>query len=126
MNQNKTLSEIRKELGISRKAIQGYEKNNLISSNGKDRFGRRIYDEKTMEKIVEIRFYQKLGFSVKEIKELLNSDEAFIKEALAEKRTETADMIDSLSRKQLIIDYLLGSELKPGIEFMLEIIKEGD
>ena len=64
MNQSKTLTEIRKELNVSRKAIQGYEKHGLIESSQKDKYGRHIYDEKITERIIKIRFYQKLGFEI--------------------------------------------------------------
>lgn len=124
MNKFKTLSEIRKELGVSRKVIQGYEKHGLISPCGKDKYGHLIYDAKTIETIIMIRFYQKLGFLIKEIKELLFLDGDKMKEAIAKKRKENSYLIDSLSKKQLVIDYLMRSGEKPHIEFMLNIVKE--
>jgi len=121
---SKTLSEIRKELGITRKAIQGYENNGLISSDEKDRYGRHVYDEETLKKIIEIRFYQKLGFSVKEIKKLIDCNDDQLREALIEKKTETADKIASLQRKRMIIGYLISSKAKPDMKFMLKAVKE--
>ena len=124
MKTSKTLSEIRKKLGITRKAIQGYENNGLIKSDEKDRYGRHVYDEETLKKIIEIRFYQKLGFSVKEIKKLIDCDDDQLREALIEKKTETADKIASLQRKQMIIGYLISSKAKPNMKFMLKAVKE--
>ena len=124
MKTSKTLSEIRKKLGITRKAIQGYENNGLIKSDEKDRYGRHVYDEETLKKIIEIRFYQKLGFSVKEIKKLIDCDDERVREALIEKKTETADKIASLQRKQMIIGYLISSKAKPDMKLMLKVVKE--
>lgn len=126
MNQTKTLSEIRKELGISRKAIQGYEKHGLISPCGKDKYGHLIYDDKTVERIIRIRFYQKLGFSVKEIKELSYQDDGQLKMALDDKKQETEKMILMLQRRYYLLEYLICEIKMPDIEFMHEEIKEED
>ena len=126
MNQTKTLSEIRKELGISRKAIQGYEKHELISPCGKDKYGHLIYDDKTVERIIRIRFYQKLGFSVKEIKELSYQDDDQLKMALDDKKEETEKMILMLQRRYYLLEYLICETKMPDIEFMYEEIKEED
>ena len=124
MNQTKTLSEIRKELGISRKAIQGYEKHELISPCGKDKYGHLIYDDKTVERI--IRIYRKLGFSVKEIKELSYQDDDQLKMALDDKKQETEKMILMLQRRYYLLEYLICETKMPDIEFMYEEIKEED
>ena len=126
MNKFKTLSEIRKELGISRKAIQGYEKHGLVSPCGKDKYGHLIYDEKALEMIIKIRFYQKLGFSVQEVKELFYRDEGQLKMALDDKKEETEKMIFLLQRRYYLLEYLICDSGKPDIEFMVEEIKEAN
>lgn len=126
MNQNKTLTEIRKELNVSRKAIQGYEKHGLIKSSQKDKYGRHIYDEKITERIIKIRFYQKLGFSVNEIKELIDSDDDQNKKALANKRNEIIKKLNSLSRKEEIIEFLITGKVKTDIDYMLRVIIQED
>lgn len=126
MNKFKTLSEIRKELGISRKAIQGYEKHGLVSPCGKDKYGHLIYDEKALEMIIKIRFYQKLGFSVQEVKDLFYRDEGHLKMALDDKKEETEKMIFLLQRRYYLLEYLICDSGKPDIEFMVEEIKEAN
>ena len=126
MNQSKTLTEIRKELNVSRKAIQGYEKHGLIESSQKDKYGRHIYDEKITERIIKIRFYQKLGFSVNEIKELIDSDDDRNKKALANKRDEIIKKLNSLSRKEEIIELLITGKVKTDIDYMLQVIIQED
>ncbi len=124
MNKFKTLSEIRKELRISRKAIQGYEKHGLISPSGKDKYGHLIYDEKTVEMIIRIRFYQKLGFTVQEIKDLFYRNEDQLKIALDDKKEETQEMILSLERRYFLLEYLIYDSKMPSIDFMYDEIKE--
>ncbi len=126
MNQFKSLSEIRKELGISRKAIQGYEKHELISPCGRDKYGHLIYDNKTVERIIRIRFFQKLGFSVQEIKDLGYRDDGQLKMALDDKKEETEEMILTLQRRYYLLEYLICQSRMPDIKFMYEEIKEDD
>ena len=126
MNQFKSLSEIRKELGISRKAIQGYEKHELISPCGRDKYGHLIYDNKTVERIIRIRFFQKLGFSVQEIKALGYRDDGQLKMALDDKKEETEEMILTLQRRYYLLEYLICQSRMPDIKFMYEEIKEDD
>ena len=126
MNQFKSLSEIRKELGISRKAIQGYEKHELISPCGRDKYGHLIYDNKTVERIIRIRFFQKLGFSVQEIKDLGYRDDGQLKMAMDDKKEETEEMILTLQRRYYLLEYLICQSRMPDIKFMYEEIKEED
>ena len=65
MKEDKSLREIRSTLGLSRRIIQGYEKQGLIRSAGRNKYGHLLYDEETLHRIVLIRFYQGLGFELK-------------------------------------------------------------
>ena len=62
MSSNKTLHELRDELGVTRRVIhdgiQGYEKAGLVSATGKNKYGHLLYNEKAQERIVQIRMYQ--------------------------------------------------------------------
>lgn len=53
-----TLREICETLGVSRRALQGYEKAGLVASTGRNKYGHLLYDEKARERIAEIKFYQ--------------------------------------------------------------------
>ncbi len=68
-----TLREICETLGVSRRALQGYEKAGLVASTGRNKYGHLLYDEKARERIAEIKFYQQLGFSIKEISDIIPS-----------------------------------------------------
>lgn len=65
-----TLRELCDSLGVSRRAVQGYEKAGLVSAEGKNDRGYLLYDEDAQEKINRIKRYQQFGFSIKEIKKV--------------------------------------------------------
>ena len=71
------LREICELSGVTRRAVQGYEKFNLVAPAGKNKMGYLLYDESTIEKIKQIRQFQKRGFSLREISLLnrLSTDE---------------------------------------------------
>ena len=68
-----TLREVCKMTGVSRRAIQGYERAGLVLPTGKNERGYLLYDEDAMKRIRQIKFFQDMGFSIKEIKEISNA-----------------------------------------------------
>lgn len=84
MSSSKTLHELCDELGVTRRVIQGYEKAGLVSATSRNKYGHLLYDEKEQKRIVQIRMYQHIGFTIKEIKELIDAPDSFIKAAIEE------------------------------------------
>lgn len=81
----KTLREVCNQVGITRRAIQGYENAGLVKSTEKNKYGYLLYDDTTIEKIRIIKQYHNFGFSIKEIKNLLEvPEEEYLK--ILEKR----------------------------------------
>lgn len=68
-----TLREVCELIGVSRRAVQGYEAKGLVASCGKNKYGYLLYDEETIEKIRSIKLYQDFGFTIQEIKTLLSA-----------------------------------------------------
>ena len=64
------LREICRITGVSRRAIQGYEKEGLVMSCGKNKYGYLLYSSTTIERIKEIKLYQERGFSMVRMKGL--------------------------------------------------------
>ena len=73
MKVQNTLRELCAELRVSRRAVQGYEKWGLLAPTDKNKYGHLLYDQLAVERIQTIRFYQRAGFALKEIKELLDA-----------------------------------------------------
>lgn len=102
-----TLKEVCNMVGVTRRAIQGYERVGLVASSEKNKYGYLLYDEVMIEKIRMIKQYQDFGFKVKEIKELLeSSDEIYIKMLsikLEKMRTELDSMKKNIEKMEQII-----------------------
>ena len=71
--QDATLREVCAKYKVSRRAVQGYEKAGIVKSTGKNKMGYLLYDAATQERIGIIRMYQEIGFSVREIKEIIDT-----------------------------------------------------
>lgn len=61
-----TLREVCDAFEVSRRAVQGYEKEGLVSASERNERGYLLYDKTEQEKIRQIKFYQQLGFKLKE------------------------------------------------------------
>lgn len=82
MNSSKTLHELCDALGVTRRAVQGYEKEGLVSASGRNKYGHLLYDETSQKRIAQIRLYQQFGFKVKEIKYLMEAPDYEVRDAI--------------------------------------------
>lgn len=105
-----TLREICVAAGVTRRAVQGYEKAGLVSPSGKTSRGYLLYDMNSQERIKVIRLYQQLGFSIKEIKEIIDASNDIKRHAIElriEKLKEEGENIENLiSRAYEILEAL--------------------
>ena len=65
---------VEENLGVSRKALRGFEKAGLMPENKNSQY--RDYDEEDIDRIWAIRILQGMGYSIKEIVDMVN-DESF-------------------------------------------------
>ncbi|MBR2407846.1 MAG: MerR family transcriptional regulator [Lachnospiraceae bacterium] len=100
MEQMITLHELCDTVGVSRRAVQGYEKEGLVEASDRNKFGYLLYDEKAQLRIAQIKLYQQFGFKVKEIKELLDAPRAVVKAALE-------DQVIHMEEEQVKIEALI-------------------
>lgn len=77
-----TLHEMCNAFGISRRAVQGYERAGLVSPSGKNKRGYLLYDEASQEVVKRVKLFQQMGFTIKEIKALLHASDNVLKAAL--------------------------------------------
>ena len=82
-----TLRQVCSVVNVSRRAVQGYEKAGLVSATSKNERGYLLYDEYARERIRMIKLFQDMGFTVREIKEIIDGPDDKLKAAL-EKRLE--------------------------------------
>lgn len=80
--ENKTLHEVCESFGVTRRAVQGYEKAGLVAASGKNDRGHLLYNIQSQERIRKIKLYQQLGFKIKEIQEIIDAPGEVLKEVL--------------------------------------------
>lgn len=98
-----TIRKIYDTFGVSRRAIQGYEKAGLIFASGKNERGHLLYNETAQERIRQIKFFQQAGFSIKEITDIIDAPNNILRPALEER-------LQLLSRKMMIAPFLRPAE----------------
>lgn len=77
-----TLREVCDTFGVSRRAVQGYEKAGLVSATSKNKRGYLLYDNNSQERIKKIKLFQEMGFSIKEICEIIDAPNHILRYAL--------------------------------------------
>lgn len=104
------LREICETLEVSRRAVQGYEKAGLVSATSRNKYGHLLYDETARLRIAQIKFYQQLGVSIKEITAIIDAPSDVLKAALEQQvqklRKEKTEMEDLIEKANQIIDRL--------------------
>lgn len=78
----KTIKEICEMLGVTRRSIQWYEQAGLIHPTERNKYGHLLYDDNQIKKIELIKFYQQIGLSIGEIKEIIDAPNEVIKSVL--------------------------------------------
>ena len=101
----KSLREVCEMLNISRRAVQGYENAGLVSASGRNDRGYLLYDETAQKRIEKIRMYQELGFSVKEIVQIIDAPSNILKDALIRK-------LDELQKRKEELEEIIKSAYK--------------
>ena len=80
-----TLREVCSVVNVSRRAIQGYEKAGLVSATNRNKRGYLLYDENARERIKLVKLFQDMGFTVREIKRIIDGPDELLKAALEER-----------------------------------------
>lgn len=83
-----TLRQVCSVVNVSRRAVQGYEKMGLVSATNKNERGYLLYDKNARERIRMIKLFQDMGFTVREIKEIIDGPDDKLKTALRHRLTK--------------------------------------
>lgn len=67
-----TIGEMAKMAGVNRQTIRYYERRKLLAPSGRKDSGYRLYDEKALKRLLFIRHAKELGFTLEEIRGLLD------------------------------------------------------
>lgn len=86
-------------LGVSRKALRGFEEVGLMPKNTGHRY--RDYDEDDIDRIWKIRVFQGMGFTLKEIASMVNDEKFSFDDLIGQK-------IEELEKEKLKVEMHLG------------------
>ncbi len=110
MDDLKTLQDVCKSIGVTRRAVQGYEVAGLVSSVDKNKYGHLLYGTDEQKRIAKIKMYQDLRFTIKEIKELIDAPNYIVKGALERQikrlRTEKKELEAFIANAEAMIEAL--------------------
>lgn len=96
MNDLKTLKDVCEELDVTRRIIQGYESQGLIKYDDKNKYGHLLYGKETIKRIAYIRFLQQIGFSINEIRNIIDIPYIDLKDILSKQMIILKQEINNL------------------------------
>ena len=99
------ISEITKQVGVSRKALQEYDRLDLVHPTTTTEGGYWLYDEDAVGKISTIQLFSMVGYTRKEIKEFIDTITGF--DHLEERKARYEDAIERLKQKRAQLDSLI-------------------
>lgn len=68
-----TLNEVADQVGLTRRMIQEYEKSGLVEKpETRNKYGHLLYDEKTIDRLWQIRFYREVGYNSSQIRSAIS------------------------------------------------------
>ena len=105
-----TLKAVCNHVGVTRRAVQGYEKAGLVHPIEKNKHGYLLYDESAIERIRGIKQYQNFGFSIKEIQKLQNLAKEKQLEMLKDKLVLLKLKVQQLNEHIEILEQLIASK----------------
>lgn len=112
----RTISRAAEQAGVGVETIRFYERHGLIKRPARPRSGGyRLYDDAVVERILFIRQAQDLGFSLREIAELLSmradpaADSRDVRARATRKRADVDQKIADLQRIRDALDELIAS-----------------
>lgn len=101
----KTVSQVTKLTGVSARTLQYYDQIGLLKPTELTQTGYRLYDDESLQKLQHILFFKELGFTLREINQLISQPDfdkisAFTKqkELLLIRQNRTNRLIQLLSR----------------------------
>ena len=73
-----TISQVSRSYGVSLRMLRYYEKEGLLCSSRKEDYAYRVYDETAIKRLRQIILLRKLRISVKQIKTILDNQDASV------------------------------------------------
>ncbi len=122
----KTIRQISLDYGVSRRMLCYYEEIGLIKSSRKDGYAYRVYDENAIQRLHQIIILRKLQIPVKQIKDILNNQNAVaVIEIFKQKISELDEEMTALSTlKSILMRFIDELQEKADIHLKLELLND--
>ena len=115
MRDGYSIGEVAKKLQVSTRTLRYYDEKDLVRPAYIKENGYRFYSEEQIRHIELIIFLKELGFSLKQIKMLIQDEHGSqsLELLLKEQYQENQRKIDEISKKQAKIEHLQKIKLSP-------------
>ncbi|MDZ5610024.1 MerR family transcriptional regulator [Bacillus pseudomycoides] len=121
-----SIQELTKETGVTVRTLRYYDQINLLKPSGKTEGGHRLYSEADVIRLQQILFLKEMGFSLKEITNMLVTDEFSLKETLEKQLKFVQEEQKKFNRMERILQAVVYSaelEGELGWKIMFELIQ---
>lgn len=116
------INEFKKMCGVSVRTLRHYDTIGLLKPVGKTEGGHRLYTMVELQKLQQIRFLQTIGFSLHEIKEMLDTDEWDWSTSLLKQLTYITSEQERLQRIEESLCELINGIAVDGEAFQIKTI----
>lgn len=106
----KSVNEVSKLSGVSRRTLQYYDEIGLLPPSAVKKSGYRLYDGESLRRLWSILFYKELGISLDEIRLLLESPKEMEKEIMQQHKQMLLEKQSQLQKLLLSVDRILNNE----------------
>ncbi|WP_459501826.1 MerR family transcriptional regulator [Bacillus sp. C1] len=121
-----SIQELTKETGVTVRTLRYYDQIDLLRPSGKTEGGHRLYNETDVIRLQQILFLKEMGFSLKEIMNMLVTDEFSLKESLEKQLKFVQEEQRKFNRMERILQAVVYSaELEGELDWkiMFELIQ---
>lgn len=121
-----SIQELTKETGVTVRTLRYYDQIDLLRPSGKTEGGHRLYSETDVIRLQQILFLKEMGFPLKEITNMLVTDEFSLKESLEKQLKFVQEEQKKFTRMEQILQAVVYSaELEGGLDWkiMFELIQ---
>ena len=122
----KTIRQISLDYGVSRRMLCYYEEIGLIKSSRRDDYAYRVYDENEIQRLQQIIILRKLQIPVKQIKDILNNQNAVaVIEIFKQNISKLDEEITALSTlKSILMRFVDELQEKADVYLKLELLND--
>lgn len=114
------INEVKKISGVSVRTLRYYDQMNLLKPISKTEGGHRLYSSIELKKLQQIQFLKTIGFQLKEIKKMLDSEEWDWSSSLMKQLSYVKAQKDDLTEIEFNLRELINGVVIDGEDFRIK------